>query len=564
MNNHGKGQNEIDTSSYNKSIELDEFGNIIRSNHSRQNSIQATAPNLVTQTGSKIIEQPGIIIHEKSSPVTSPPNSARSSSSNYQMQRSAASSYGHTQFNSPAPSSKPLTQKPMISKKPELRRQEETDGDMPRALTYAQMEQRHLELQNQYQQYQNQYHHQNGQLQNGKRNPYPYNQQPINNNGHMMYPEQQYQFQLQQSHQYQQQEYQQFQQTQFYQQQPNQAAYKGIDYSLPPSIYNQPTNQMLVPMTSYSQSKQNTNMRPPQYQYGQYQQINNQTNYQVPLQSERRKSESQSDCFNSDGISSTSESSGSVAAYDSPVNGTDTPFGKKLSLKKPRQREVVRQLTDRERLLDAIQNVGPYQPGLARQLSESNGYQDGPGRRESISSEMSTSSSVFLKPVSQRELGPKLIQEEPSQRDLLFAEIKRAKSVSDDHIYDGTRPMKHNEMNGHSVPPPPALMSSQQPPAPPPVPLLRPIGSRQIKQKEIVKEKSLNEQLMEQIRKSTSVSDDFIFDGSNQEVIPRQNNNGPIKAPERKTPNQSPSPLQGRDLLLSEIQNGLQLKKIPQ
>ena len=53
----------------------------------------------------------------------------------------------------------------MISKKPELRRQEETDGDMPRALTYAQMEQRHLELQNQYQQYQNQYHHQNGQLQ---------------------------------------------------------------------------------------------------------------------------------------------------------------------------------------------------------------------------------------------------------------------------------------------------------------------------------------------------------------------------------------------------------------
>ena len=101
-------------------------------------------------------------------------------------------------------------------------------------------------------------------------------------------------------------------------------------------------------------------------------------------------------------------------------------------------REVVRQLTDRERLLDAIQNVGPYQPGLARQLSESNGYPDGPGRRESISSEMSTSSSVFLKPVSQRELGPKLIQEEPSQRDLLFAEIKRAASVSDDHIYDGT------------------------------------------------------------------------------------------------------------------------------
>ena len=163
VNNHGKGQNEIDTSSYNKSIELDEFGNIIRSNHSRQNSIQAAAPNHVTQNGSKIIEQPGIIIREKSSPVTSPPNSARSSISNYPMKGSAAPSYGQTQFTPPAP--KQLSQKPMISKKPELRRQDETDGDMPRALTYAQMEQRHLELQNQYQQYQNQYHHQNGQFQ---------------------------------------------------------------------------------------------------------------------------------------------------------------------------------------------------------------------------------------------------------------------------------------------------------------------------------------------------------------------------------------------------------------
>ena len=85
--------------------------------------------------------------------------------------------------------------------------------------------------------------------------PYQYNQQPINNNGHMMYPPQPYQFPQQQPQQYQQQ-YQQFQQTQFYQQQPNQAAYKGIDYSLPPSIYNQPTNQMQVPMAPYSQTKQ--------------------------------------------------------------------------------------------------------------------------------------------------------------------------------------------------------------------------------------------------------------------------------------------------------------------
>ena len=82
--------------------------------------------------------------------------------------------------------------------------------------------------------------------------------------------------------------------------------------------------------------------------------------------------------------------------------------------------------------------------------------------------------------------------------------------------------MKQNGINGHSAAPPPPRMSSHDPPAPPPAPLLRPVGSRQIKQKEIVKEKSLNEQLMEQIRKSTSVSDEYIFDGSNQEVIPRQ------------------------------------------
>ena len=83
--------------------------------------------------------------------------------------------------------------------------------------------------------------------------------------------------------------------------------------------------------------------------------------------------------------------------------------------------------------------------------------------------------------------------------------------------------MKQNGINGHSTAPPPPQISSHNPPAPPPAPLLRPVGSRQIKQKEIVKEKSLNEQLMEQIRKSTSVSDEYIFDGSNQEVIPRQN-----------------------------------------
>ena len=83
--------------------------------------------------------------------------------------------------------------------------------------------------------------------------------------------------------------------------------------------------------------------------------------------------------------------------------------------------------------------------------------------------------------------------------------------------------VKHNGTNGQSASAQPAPITTPNPPTPPPAPLLRPVGSRQIKQKEIVKEKSLNEQLMEQIRKSTSVSDEYIFDGSNQEVVPRQN-----------------------------------------
>ena len=83
--------------------------------------------------------------------------------------------------------------------------------------------------------------------------PPQYNQQPMNGNGQpMMYQPQQYQY----HQQYQPQQYNQFQQTQFYQQQQNQPTYKGIDYSLPPSIYNQPTNQIQVPMAPYSQPKQ--------------------------------------------------------------------------------------------------------------------------------------------------------------------------------------------------------------------------------------------------------------------------------------------------------------------
>ena len=70
--------------------------------------------------------------------------------------------------------------------------------------------------------------------------------------------------------------------------------------------------------------------------------------------------------------------------------------------------------------------------------------------------------------------------------------------VSDEHVYDGSQ-------------------NSAAPPPPPPAPVLKPVGSRSIKQKPFVKEMSLNDQLMAQIRKASSVSDDYIFDGSNVE-----------------------------------------------
>ena len=77
--------------------------------------------------------------------------------------------------------------------------------------------------------------------------------------------------------------------------------------------------------------------------------------------------------------------------------------------------------------------------------------------------------------------------------------------MSDEFVHDGS----------HS--------STQAPPPPPPAPVLKPVGSRSIKQKPIVKEMSLNDQLMAQIRQASSVSDDYVFDGSNvekrQEVI---------------------------------------------
>ena len=70
--------------------------------------------------------------------------------------------------------------------------------------------------------------------------------------------------------------------------------------------------------------------------------------------------------------------------------------------------------------------------------------------------------------------------------------------VSDEYVHDGSQ-------------------SSAPAPPPPPAPVLKPVGSRSIKQKPIVKEMSLNDQLMAQIRQASSVSDDYVFDGSNVE-----------------------------------------------
>ena len=126
--------------------------------------------------------------------------------------------------------------------------------------------------------------------------------------------------------------------------------------------------------------------------------------------------------------------------------------------------------------------------------------------------------------------------------------------VSDEYVHDGSQ---------NSAPPPP-----------PPAPVLKPVGSRSIKQKPIVKEMSLNDQLMAQIRQASTVSDDYVFDGSNVEkrqevsqgcrLLNNVQTNATIKSSIGSKPKPQPvANLEGRDLLLSEIQNGIKLRSVP-
>ena len=84
--------------------------------------------------------------------------------------------------------------------------------------------------------------------------------------------------------------------------------------------------------------------------------------------------------------------------------------------------------------------------------------------------------------------------------------------VSEEHVHDGASVTQQQQQQQQAPPPPP----------PPAAPVLKPVGSRNIKQKPMVREMSLNDQLMAQIRQSSSVADDYVYDGSNREQTPSQ------------------------------------------
>ena len=152
---------------------------------------------------------------------------------------------------------------------------------------------------------------------------------------------------------------------------------------------------------------------------------------------------------------------------------------------------------------------------------------------------------VMLKPANNRVLPPKPISEEATPHGALMNQIKRAASVSDDYVFDGqTKPV------------------SSAPAAPPPPPAAPKF--RQVKQQPIKVELSPHDELLAQIRKSGSISDDYVFDGANVEKQKNLNNNQVLKYENDKNNfNNNVNP-DKHDILLSQIRGGFQLKPLPE
>jgi len=475
VNNTGKGKNLIDTQSFNKSIELDEFGNIIKSSKPQIPAKPVNIGSIIIKE-SKLEEKPEVV---KTKPEESAGNKVAgigqrpklhkqeqvsSSSQAEQMYQQ----YSQMYMNTPPP---PQSYDQLYLQQQQQQQRQQFQHQIPQPI---QQQQQMQQLSYQQQQYQ---------LQQQRIQEQAYKQ--------MMELNAQYGQYIQQQQQQQQQQQMQYQQQQYYNNSiPN--------YSLPPSIYNQPNSQSFgqplpkqkIPMTGNP--------------------------VKSPLEEANQKLRNLE--VNSDGHSTTSDSSGSFE-QNNQNNSSKTPFGPKLSLKKPKQREPAkRQLSEREKLLEEISTIGPYQPGFARQVSTT------------------SDDSVFSK-TSQ---GAPQVQTNPS---IAVPPPPPAAVATISNGYP------------QSVPPPPPPVQSN-------VPFLKPIGSRKIKQKEIIREKSISEQLMEQIRSSTSVSDNYVFDGNNQEKVSFAQN-GIVKSDvgRKKVINSEPD---GRGMLLSEIQNGFKLKPVPE
>ncbi|CAG5109876.1 Oidioi.mRNA.OKI2018_I69.chr2.g4351.t1.cds [Oikopleura dioica] len=254
---------------------------------------------------------------------------------------------------------------------------------------------------------------------------------------------------------------------------------------------------------------------------------------------------------------SPSMSSEEGAAQDNKTNAA-FPFGKKLSLKKPQQRELVVTQTPREQLLSEVQSIAQARgdttssipAGFVRQLSTSNDAQNS----NSISTMNSSPPPVMLKPVSERKLKEK--KEELTTHEELMRQIQRSRSVADQYIADGT-----------------IKATNGAPPPPPPAPVLAPqLKKVNVKQLPKVEQLTPQEALLSEIRSRGNKSQDYVYDGTNTErVNPDQPPPPPAPVlnlkPVSNTTSRSQKPLppkeeDPRDFLLSQIRAGFTLKPV--
>jgi len=238
------------------------------------------------------------------------------------------------------------------------------------------------------------------------------------------------------------------------------------------------------------------------------------------------------------------------AAQESKTNPA-FPFGKKLSLKKPQQRERIVTQTPREQLLNEVQSIAHARSdtaasipaGFVRQFSQNTNSNTQSGE----TMPQPPAAPVFLKPASERKLKEK--KEELTTHELLLRQISASRTVPDEFIADGT-------VKANGAPPPP--------PAPIAPPQLKKVNVKQLPK---VEQLTPQEALLSEIRSRGNKSSEYVYDGSNREKLPSALPPAPVAnlKPLPKNVSQKPLPPKQedpRDFLLSQIRSGFTLKPV--